>query len=242
LSSLLADGYSRWVVHVEEVEQRLLALGDFADMHGALHAQIAFLDERASMMLADAADPMGVLRSMEHEVTETLHPRMMVEQGLPNPEPFWLDGLAAESADVVVFGLSALIAKGDWGDGELQLIGDSLQYAQELAELGGFDLNEVTVWKITKVNPKHYPVEMFEEGMPYRMSRRVCRALRTYFGIHFWDNLGRNQVGIFLQTVVYSSDESDINTWGVQDRLGRDEYAKLHEAALELQPWFEELV
>lgn len=230
-------------MNIEIISGRLRALGNFEYLIPSLVAQIDFLEARPQMIEEDVNHPDRVITSMAHEIAETYAPRSRFDQlKRDDNKEFESKELASETADIVVFGLSALIAKGDWEENELNLIRDSLKYAEYLADMGDFDLNEETVKKIKEKNDEHYPVELFAEGLPYQMSRRVCKALRTYFGMNFWKEMGKDGVGQFLRDVAASPDGQVPDVWNVASQLDHDEYMKLKVAASQLVGFFDTVI
>ncbi|MFH2085196.1 MAG: hypothetical protein ABII21_00160 [bacterium] len=231
------------MTNIAAISERLRELRNFEYLVPALLAQIDFLEARPIMMEEDVNNPDRLITSMAHEIAETYAPRSQFERIETNPErESERNELASETADIVVFGLSALISKDNWEENELNLLRDSFTYAEYLAKLGDFALNKETVRKIKEKNDEHYPVELFAEGLPYQMSRRVCKALRTYFGMNFWQDMRKEGVGQFLRDVAASPDGKVPDVWNVASQLDHDEYMKLKEAASQLVGFFDTVI
>lgn len=177
---------------------------------GALLAQIDFLTNRPPMLEQDLKDPQSVIHALEHEVMESLGPARKVRAFHPRPTKSDVEDLRSEAADVVVFGLSAIIASKSWSPENREFIEEGLFLASDHAALGDFDLNLATIDKITNINSKHYPVELFREGMPYSISRRFCRMMRKQHGSDFWTEIGGDQMLVLLDQMI-SSDDEDVS-------------------------------
>lgn len=227
---------------IEKVVQRLNELGNFEYLTPALFTQIDFLNNRPRILAHDLSDPGGLMRSMAHEVAETFMPRFELESSTDQEDREIAKAkLASESADIVVFGLSALMAKDDWETNELNLIQDSFEYAEFLATLGDFELSTATVEKIKLVNSQHYPKELFnsDRELPFQMVRMVCRGMRVYFGSRYWIELGEGEVRRFLREVAADPDGGVPSTWNVKGQLDPQEYLEFKQAANQLAEYGE---
>lgn len=226
-------GYSGLMISLEVAQQRLTHLGGFDDLMPALLAQVDFLNKRKNILEQDLTKPHELLSSMAHEMAESFKPRAQFESGYftgDSLEEIRHD-LASEGADIVAFGLSALVSANAWSDNELYLIKDSMAYAQELAVIGQFDLSKETEKKIKETNEKHYPDPFFRSGADYQVSRRICRSLRHYFGSDFWEKMGEVQVAAFLRDVALSPNGSVPSSWKVEQHLDHDKYGEFKAAA-----------